>query len=432
MKIKIKFTACLLLILSFILETNIYLQENPKEPSQKNVIITTNLYKTEENKNRVVLVSGQTNLPSRTILKIELKIGISLINSADDIRLLDVAKVSVNNDGQYFVRFIDSTVSFVPEYYEATITLAPEQPHEILLADGFSKEEINHLKSYKLLNIFSSDIPQRRQQSSNFLNKQVKNLTSLHENLINKIDDIEKLKQDDPEMGEILRKTFLGVKTEKELMEALSKDWIKWEKEWADKINDLIRKVKSEKILVDTSVNFYENAHKIIKNYQQYRQKAFDDMGLLKQSPMLVYSANPTETLKNTEKRLINNLENELILRISRDIIARTQEILFNHQKCLENKDETNENWARFKESINKYFASMKQEIYSYAKNNLFTEISLNRGKYKDIKALFELESLFFEKMNALLINPNNIELKTATHELLDLINQKASNILSN
>lgn len=436
MKIRrLSWFVCIVLIFlvfrSLPLETQI---QSIQSSSEKEATLKTKAYLLEEKGNKIILVRGETNLPPGTLLQIELKAGSWLLNAVDNIQLADAAKIAVNNDGQYLMRFNNFKTIFDPEYYEISVSVSPEQARDVLTAEGFPENSINQLKDYYLVNIISVKIPARRQRAGTIIIQLMDQLAQGYQEFLNKMGNIEKMKKGDKEIEEKLKTVFGADKTKKELFEALSNNWLNWEKEWVIKINKTIQQTKEENTFPATATDLYNKAYQILDYYHQYRQVAFDAKNVIKESFLAVSILPKLTSASELKKQWVDSLENELVLKISHDIMIRFEQIVLIFQECSENEPKANEIWSSLKATSIDYLKNIKEELLKYIQAGLFLEMSPNKDKKKDvynqITVLLDLTTVLIDKFSSRLMDQTNKKLEIETRELIDLINLDAKNLL--
>ncbi|MBI4833371.1 MAG: hypothetical protein HY811_00940 [Planctomycetes bacterium] len=403
------------------------------EEDKKKAFLKTETQLVEEQGAESIFVRGETNLPANTLLQVELKGGISLLNQPDNVQLIDMLKVSVNNDGQYFVRFAGFKLSFNAEYYEVKIRLFPDQPKDVLIAENFSEDSLNQLGDYHLINVLSTNIPNIRQKSVIAFIGLINEHKELYQQLMDKVYDIEKMKQGDSAIEENLKKVF-GIKNKEEIFDALSNDWLAWEKEWLAKINKMIASLKEEGVCFGTASNIYQTTNQILDYYRGYRRAAFDAKNVLKGIPLPAYLVEPFKLSDERKIQQIDLLESEVLLRISRDLIARIYETGSVYGKCLKDKEKGNETWADFKFALVKYLNGLILEMKTYADLSLFLEIPPDKDpkkeSYKQLAYTIEFSLMLIDKLDSKLINPDNQKIEADINELINFINQKTKDFL--
>lgn len=421
----------------FIFNTAYLRTETPPQPTQsqpkKEATLKTKAHLSEEKSNEIILVRGETNLPPGTLLQIGLKAGIWLLNAVDNTQLTDMTNIAVNNDGQYMVQFNNFKTIFDPEYYEITVSVSPEQPRDALLAEGFTENTITQLKDYYLVNVLSLKLPARRQKLVTVIIQLIEQLLQSHQELLDKTINIEKMKEGDNEIEEKLKRAFGIYKTKKSLFVDLSNDWLNREKAWLIKVNKIVQQSKEERVFLSTTADIYNTAYRVIDYYYQYRQAAFDDKNTLKETLLVASTLPQLSPPLEIKKQLIDSLENEVALKICRDIIVRLEEIVLTFQECTENGTKANEIWSNFKTIITSYLNDVKQELLNYEQANLFLETPPNKEKkketYNQIMILLDLTTALVDKFGLRLVDQTNKKLEADTRELIDLINQKAKNL---
>jgi hypothetical protein len=403
------------------------------DEDKKKAFLKTETQLAEEQGAENIFVRGETNLLAGTLLQVELKGGISLLNQADNVQLIDTVKVSVNNDGQYFVRFAGFMLPFNAEYYEVKITLFTEQPKDVLIVENFSENSLNQLNDYHLINVLSPNITNTRQKSVIAFIGLINEHKELYQQLMDKVYDIEKIKQGDSEIEEKLKKVF-GIKNKKEIVDALSNDWLAWEKVWMAKTDKLIISLKEEDICFGTALNVYQSANQILDYYRGYRRESFDDKNTLKTVPLPSYLVEPFKLSDERKVQQIDLLESEVLLRISRDLIARIYEAGLVYGKCLKDKEKGNETWADFKSALIKYLNGLIQEMKIYADLSMFLENPPNKERkkenHKQLSFTLEFSLMLIDKLDSQLINPDNQKTEADINELINFINQKTKDFL--
>jgi len=424
-----------LLIIFICIQSGLASQENPQPPPPKEITLKTETHWLEEKKQEVILVDGKTNLPPATVLKIELRAGITIPNKPDNTQLVDIAQTGVNNDNQFSLRFSDFKTTFSPEYYEIVVSIWPDQPKEGLLAEGFSEESLNQAKDYQLVNIFSPVLSQRRQQSVEYLIKLIEQTLQLDTELMEKISRIEKIKQGEREIDEMIKRLFQVYQKKEEILDELSKDWLTWEKEWTQKFNTVLRQIKEEKLCLGASADIHAIISQVPDYYRKYRKASLDEEGKLKDVLLLTYLADPLKTPEETKRQLLEYLEKELTVKIRRDITARLGEIVATFNQCLEDSQKANETWANYKNSLTDYLTALNKELESYSRAGLYLSAPSEKEKMKNIynqmTELIESTRVLVEKFGLRLVDPANQKLETETLQLIDLINKKSKSLLT-
>ena len=403
-------------------------QEENKTPANRDVELQTKVYWLEENSKEIIKINGKTNLPAGILLQVLLKAGVWHAGDNSPV-LLDTAKILVDENRQYYAQFTDLSALFLPEYYEISVYISPNQERDGLLAEGFSDRSIEKANSYCMANVLSMQLSERRQKSGMALLKILRQIPRLKEELLDKADIIEKLKQGDGAIEKQLKQSFGLNKTSKEILNELGNDWKKWEKEWMLSLNNFSQLCKNEGIFLGTASGTLGAIDNLKSLYKQYRMLAFDESDNLKEGLTTEYTIEQIRLFRASENE-IDTIEEEIMIKVIHDVIGRLEDLVSAHQKYTGGASGSGEAWVNYKTLLKSYFGSLKQELTAYNKENLFMEKSGKRDDYSQCIVLFDLMGGLIDKFDLLMMDRSNVKVKAEINDFVNVINRKAMGLL--
>lgn len=379
----------------------------------------------QEKEKEVIFIKGQTNLDPGTYLAVKIKGGLKMPSNSDKIELLDLTEVIVDNDGAWMLRSDSLKTNFAPEYYEIFVAIIPDQSRN----QNFTEEELDRTRGYYLLNIFSPQLIERRQESITQLMGLANQAYQLDSQLRENLTKIEDVKKGKTPISTLMDGAVGITKTKEALLSELGEKWLTWEKLWLEQLGKLIARVKEEKVCLLSAKTIYNFLYKTRGDYQYYRRQAFVDENSLSQTPINLGTSIQIN-LEEIKQKHYAIIETELAYKIIHNNIICLEQLVHTFEKTKD-QPQMKSLFIGIKQATVDYLVSVKAELTGYAKQELFLENNKPKDNYNQILTLIELIIALGDKYSLRFIEPNDTKLKNSCQELIDLSNQKIQALLS-